>query len=43
MARQYLKPIQSLLADRLGKSLSWIRDIESGRFGASSEDLAQLR
>ncbi len=41
-ARQRLKLSQRTLADRLGKSQSWIRDIEKGRFNASTEDLAQL-
>ena len=41
-ARQRLKLSQRSLAERLGKSQSWIRDIENGRFSANSEDLAQL-
>jgi DNA-binding transcriptional regulator YiaG/Pyruvate/2-oxoacid:ferredoxin oxidoreductase delta subunit len=42
-ARQRLNISQRALADRLGKSQSWIRDIEKGRFTASSEDRALLK
>lgn len=42
-ARQQLKLSQRALAKQLGKSQSWIRDIENGRFGVGAEDLARLR
>ena len=42
-ARQRLKLSQRALADRLGKSQSWIRDIENGRFTANLEDRERLR
>jgi len=43
IARQELKLSQRDLADRIGKSQSWIRDIEKGRFGISEKDQALLR
>jgi ribosome-binding protein aMBF1 (putative translation factor) len=43
IARQNLKLSQRALADRLGKSQSWIRDIEKGRFAVSPADQARLR
>ena len=42
-ARQSLKLSQRDLAHRLGKSQSWIRDIENGRFSPRNEDLERLR
>ncbi|WP_299485648.1 helix-turn-helix domain-containing protein [Acaryochloris sp. IP29b_bin.137] len=42
-ARQAQRLSQRALADRLGKSQSWIRDIEKGRFSISPEDQAQLQ
>ncbi|MBE7382417.1 MAG: helix-turn-helix domain-containing protein [Leptolyngbya sp. SIO1E4] len=42
-ARKRHNLTQRALADRLGKSQSWIRDIEKGRFSVSPEDQAQLR
>ncbi len=42
-ARKQLGISQRELADRLGKSQSWIRDIENGRFAAKVEDQASLR
>jgi DNA-binding transcriptional regulator YiaG/Pyruvate/2-oxoacid:ferredoxin oxidoreductase delta subunit len=42
-ARQQQNLSQRTLAERLGKSQSWIRDIEKGRFNVSAEDLAVLR
>lgn len=42
-ARQRRNLTQRALADCLGKSQSWIRDIEKGRFSISSADLAQLQ
>jgi DNA-binding transcriptional regulator YiaG/Pyruvate/2-oxoacid:ferredoxin oxidoreductase delta subunit len=42
-ARQRLNLSQRALADRLGKSQSWIRDIEKGRFAASAEDRELLK
>ncbi|MEM9162862.1 MAG: helix-turn-helix domain-containing protein [Cyanobacteria bacterium P01_F01_bin.4] len=42
-ARQSQNFTQRALADRLGKSQSWIRDIEKGRFSISSEDQTRLR
>lgn len=41
-ARQRQKLTQRDLADRLGKSQSWIRDIENGRFAPNPEDQARL-
>jgi len=41
-ARQRLKLSQRALAQKLGKSQSWIRDIENGRFSVGSDDLAAL-
>jgi len=43
IARQELKLSQRDLADRIGKSQSWIRDVEKGRFGISEKDQALLR
>jgi len=31
------------LADQLGKSQSWIRDIENGRFSPGNQDLERLQ
>lgn len=42
-ARQRQRLTQRALAERLGKSQSWIRDIEKGRFSISSADQARLR
>lgn len=42
-ARQELHISQRALADRVGKSQSWIRDVENGRFGINEEDQARLR
>lgn len=42
-ARQRLNLSQRALAERLGKSQSWIRDIENGRFSVSADDQARLR
>ncbi len=42
-ARQQSKLSQRALADRLGKSQSWIRDVEKGRFSISAKDQALLR
>lgn len=42
-ARQEQKLTQRALADRLGKSQSWIRDIEKGRFSVSAEDQVLLQ
>lgn len=42
-ARQRLNLSQRALAERLGKSQSWIRDIENGRFSISANDQARLR
>jgi len=42
-ARERLKMSQRALADRLGKSQSWIRDIENGRFSPCNEDLDRLQ
>lgn len=42
-ARERLKLSQRALADRLGKSQSWIRDIENGRFSPGSEDMERLQ
>ena len=42
-ARKKHNITQRALAERLGKSQSWIRDIEKGRFSVSSEDQALLR
>jgi DNA-binding transcriptional regulator YiaG/NAD-dependent dihydropyrimidine dehydrogenase PreA subunit len=41
-ARQRLNLSQRALADRLGKSQSWIRDIENGRFQVSADDQIRL-
>jgi DNA-binding transcriptional regulator YiaG/NAD-dependent dihydropyrimidine dehydrogenase PreA subunit len=43
LARQQQKLSQRSLAERLGKSQSWIRDIEKGRFNVNAEDLDILR
>lgn len=42
-ARKKLGMSQRELADKLGKSQSWIRDIENGRFAAKQEDQQVLR
>jgi DNA-binding transcriptional regulator YiaG len=42
-ARKKQNMTQRLLAERLGKSQSWIRDIEKGRFSLSADDQALLR
>ena len=42
-ARKRLQLSQRELANRIGKSQSWIRDIENERFQASLKDLALLR
>lgn len=42
-ARQQQNLSQRALADRLGKSQSWIRDIEKGRFNINAEDQTLLR
>ena len=42
-ARQREKLTQRALADRLGKSQSWIRDIEKGRFNINVDDQVMLR
>ncbi|WP_017298862.1 helix-turn-helix domain-containing protein [Nodosilinea nodulosa] len=42
-ARQQQNVSQRALAERLGKSQSWIRDIEKGRFSVSAEDQVLLR
>jgi ribosome-binding protein aMBF1 (putative translation factor) len=42
-ARQDQKLSQRTLAEKMGKSQSWIRDVEKGRFNAGAEDLARLR
>lgn len=42
-ARKDLGLSQRELAERLGKSQSWIRDIENGRFAAKTEDQLALR
>ncbi|MDB9527241.1 helix-turn-helix domain-containing protein [Oscillatoria sp. CS-180] len=42
-ARQRQNLTQRALADLLGKSQSWIRDVEKGRFGVNAVDQALLR
>ncbi|WOD40136.1 helix-turn-helix domain-containing protein [Nodosilinea sp. E11] len=42
-ARQQLNLSQRALAQRLGKSQSWIRDVENGRFSIGPSDRALLR
>jgi DNA-binding XRE family transcriptional regulator len=42
-ARQQQKLTQRDLGERLGKSQSWIRDIENGRFSIRAEDQSRLR
>ena len=42
-ARKRLQLSQRVLADRIGKSQSWIRDIEKERFQPNTKDLALLR
>ncbi|MEO1094379.1 MAG: helix-turn-helix domain-containing protein [Cyanobacteria bacterium J06638_28] len=42
-ARQQQKLTQRALAERLGKSQSWIRDIEKGRFNINMDDQRLLR
>ena len=41
-ARQRQNVTQRALAKRLGKSQSWVRDIENGRFSINAEDHARL-
>jgi DNA-binding transcriptional regulator YiaG len=43
VARKQLGWSQRCLAERTGKSQSWIRDIENGRFRAKAEDQVLLR
>lgn len=43
LARERLNLSQRALAERLGKSQSWVRDIEKGRFSLNAEDYALLR
>jgi DNA-binding transcriptional regulator YiaG len=42
-ARKHLGISQRKLAQELGKSQSWIRDIENNRFSAKSNDLLKLK
>lgn len=42
-ARKRLQLSQRALANQIGKSQSWIRDIENGRFQPNTKDLALLR
>ncbi|MGD1856947.1 MAG: helix-turn-helix domain-containing protein [Leptolyngbyaceae cyanobacterium] len=42
-ARQRHSLTQRALAERLGKSQSWVRDVEKGRFGISAEDATRLQ
>lgn len=42
-ARQRQNLSQRALAQRLGKSQSWIRDVENGRFSVGAGDLTQLQ
>jgi len=42
-ARQRQQLSQRTLADRLGKSQSWVRDIERERFTINADDQARLR
>lgn len=42
-ARQQSKLSQRALADRLGKSQSWIRDVEKGRFSLNAKDQALMK
>lgn len=42
-ARKKLQLSQRELAEKMGKSQSWIRDIENGRFQAKAEDQVLLR
>ena len=42
-ARQRQKVTQRDLAERLGKSQSWVRDVEKGRFSISAEDYVRLQ
>ncbi|WP_008319385.1 helix-turn-helix domain-containing protein [Leptolyngbya sp. PCC 6406] len=42
-ARQELNLSQRALAERLGKSQSWIRDVENGRFNVSASDRTLLQ
>lgn len=43
LARQRQKLSQRTLAERLGKSQSWVRDIENGRFKVGQDDQVLLR
>jgi DNA-binding transcriptional regulator YiaG len=40
--RKQLNLSQRALADRIGKSQSWVRDVENGRLNVNSKDLAAL-
>lgn len=42
-ARKRLQLSQRALAEQMGKSQSWIRDVENGRFQASTKDQTLLR
>ena len=42
-ARQRQNVTQRALAEQLGKSQSWVRDVEKGRFSVSTEDYARLQ
>ena len=42
-ARQRQKFSQRALAEQLGKSQSWVRDVEKGRFSISAEDYVRLQ
>ncbi|NEZ54991.1 helix-turn-helix domain-containing protein, partial [Adonisia turfae] len=42
-ARQRQNFSQRALAERLGKSQSWVRDVEKGRFNISSVDHVRLQ
>ncbi len=42
-ARQEQNLSQRALADRIGKSQSWVRDVENGRFGINAKDQSLLR
>lgn len=42
-ARKRQNFTQRVLAEQLGKSQSWVRDVENGRFGVLPEDQARLR
>ena len=42
-ARQRQNFTQRTLAEQLGKSQSWVRDVENGRFNIMPEDQVRLR